>query len=256
MIWKYVRTGGRFVRFAAALAAAALNYYFTIRRRGRSSDLTARAEWMSRHSRRILAVLNIHIQRHGTPPAGGLLVANHLSYVDILVLGAAQPMVFLSKSEVRNWPVIGPLTACAGTLFIRRNQRSDVARFDDAFTAVVNQGVVLGIFPEGTSSDGHRVLPFHSSLFARAAAAGWPVTPAWLGYDLAKGSVENDVCYWGDMTFFSHLPRLLTLDQINATVVYGHPAPGGLDRKQLARHLHGQVCELFAHHRPPAPGAS
>ena len=256
MIWKYVRTGGRFVRFAVVLAAAAVNYYFTVWRRGRSSNLAVRAEWMSGYSRRILAVLNIHVQRAGPPPAGGLLVANHLSYVDILVLGAAQPMVFLSKSEVRDWPVIGPLTACAGTLFIRRGQRSDVARFDEAFNAVINQGVILGIFPEGTSSNGHQVLPFHSSLFARAAAAGWPVTPAWLGYSLAKGSVENDVCYWGDMTFFFHVLRLLTLDKINATVIYGPLAPLGLDRKQLARHLHGQVCELSARHRPPVPGVS
>jgi 1-acyl-sn-glycerol-3-phosphate acyltransferase len=250
MIWKYVRKVARLIGFSWVIAGAGVNYFFSVKLRGKSTSITARANWMCRHSRRILKVLDIQVERQGTLPAGGLLAANHMGYLDILVLGAAQPMVFLSKSEVRNWPIFGPLTACAGTLFIRRDKKSDVARFDDAFAGVVNAGLVLGIFPEGTSTDGHRVLPFHSSLFAAAAAANWPVTPAWIGYEVAEGSVENDVCYWGDMTFFTHFPRLIALKKVKATVIYGERLQGEPDRKQIARRLHRQVCTLAGQRRP------
>jgi 1-acyl-sn-glycerol-3-phosphate acyltransferase len=254
MIWKYVRKHVRLIRFSWVIAGAGVIYFFTVKLRGKSSDLRARAEWMCWQSRRILAVLGIQVERHGAIPAGGLLAANHLGYLDILVLGAAQPMIFLSKNEVRNWPIFGPLTACAGTLFIRRDKKSDVARFDESFARVVDAGLTLGIFPEGTSSDGHRVLPFHSSLFAAAAAAKWPVTPAWIGYEAEGGPVENDVCYWGDMTFFTHFPRLIALRKIRATVVYGTPVAGETDRKEIARQLHRQVCGLGERFRPGLAG--
>jgi 1-acyl-sn-glycerol-3-phosphate acyltransferase len=254
MIGKYVRTCGRFIRFSGAVSGAAVRYFFSVRLQGKSSSIRARAEWLCASSRRVLASLNIEVERQGVPPAGGLLAANHLGYIDIIVLGAAQPMVFLSKSEVRRWPVFGFLADCAGTLFIRRDRRFDVARFDESFARVVGSGVVLGIFPEGTSTDGRRVLPFHSSLFAPAAAAQWPVTPAWIGYRAAGGTVENDVSYWGDMTFLSHFVRMISLEKIKATVVYGGAVERGLDRKQMARELHHRVCIMAEDARPAAQG--
>ena len=250
MIGKQVRSTARLVRYFAVIGEAAASYFFTVWLRGKSSSISARADWMCRYSRRLLVVLNVQVERHGVLPVGGLLAANHLSYLDILVLGAAQPMVFLSKSEVRHWPLVGYLTDCAGTLFIRRDKKSDVARFDEAFARVVNAEVVLGIFPEGTTTDSHRVLPFHASLFGSAAKAQWPVTPAWIGYETPHGSVENEVCYWGDMTFFPHFLHLITLDKIKATIVYGTPVTGEPDRKQIARQLHRQVCAMAGQHRP------
>ena len=99
MIGKNVRTCGRFICFAGVLTAAALRYFFLIWLRGKSASIPARAEWMRACSRRILTALNIEVKRHGVPPAGGLIAANHLGYIDIVVLGSAQPTVFLSKSE-------------------------------------------------------------------------------------------------------------------------------------------------------------
>ncbi|HTI97339.1 MAG TPA: lysophospholipid acyltransferase family protein [Dongiaceae bacterium] len=234
------------------LLTAALDFFITFGGRGRRATIPARAAWMHKHARRVLASLHVRVTVHGTPPQRGLLACNHLSYVDILVLGKVQPMVFLSKSEVRSWPIFGWLTRLAGTLFVRRNRRSDVAQFDESFAAVVNSGVVLGLFPEGTSSDGARVLRFHSSLFEPAIAAGWPVTGAWIGYTLREGSVGDDVAYWGDMTFFPHMLKLLTLPEIAATVAYGSAAPAGLSRKELAQALQHQVCGLLEQHRPAA----
>ena len=258
MIGKHLRTSGRLIGFAWVIGSAAIEYAVTVWLAGKSSRLVVRAAWMARTSGRLLAVLNIVVTRHGWLPARGVMAANHLGYIDIVVLGAAQPTIFLSKSEVRHWPVFGPLAACAGTLFIRRDRKADVARFDEAFAGVVQEGIILGIFPEGTSTDGHSVLPFHSSLFAAVVAAQWPVTPVWIGYEVANspagGTVENDVSYWGDMTFGSHFLRLVQLEEVRATVVYGGPSTGVPDRKELARLLHRQVCGLKEQYRPMEAG--
>jgi lyso-ornithine lipid O-acyltransferase len=183
-----------------------------------------------------------------------VLACNHLSYLDVIVLAAEQPMVFVAKSEIRRWPVFGRLACWAGTLFVRRDRKSDVTKFNEAFAAVVNERVILGLFPEGTSTNGRQVLPFYSSLFEPAAASCWPVSAARIGYTLAEGSVENDICYWGDMTFFPHFLRLLTRKQIQATVAYGPALPAGLDRKEMARQLHQQVGELAASVQAPISG--
>jgi 1-acyl-sn-glycerol-3-phosphate acyltransferase len=212
--------------------------------RGKARSARARAEWLQRWSRRHLRNLNAEITRHGQPPQGGLLISNHLSYLDILVLAEAQPMVFLSKSEVQSWPLIGWLTRCAGTLFIQREQKSDVARVNAQFAAVVEQGLVLAIFPEGTSTGGETLLPFRSSLLAPAVERRWAVTSAWIGYSLTDGSVMDEICYWRDMTFGPHFLNLFSKRRIEVRVAYAPPFTVGSDRKELARKLHAQVCEL------------
>ncbi|MGO8835926.1 MAG: lysophospholipid acyltransferase family protein [Limisphaerales bacterium] len=235
-------------RFGWIVSLAVLDFIFGVRLRGKSSSLLARAKWLQHWSGRVLADLDIRVERHGVPPAAGVLACNHLSYLDVIVLAAAQPVVFVAKSEIQHWPVFGRLACRAGTLFVRRDRKSDVTKFNDAFAAVVNGGAVLGLFPEGTSSNGRQVLPFYSSLFEPAVAGRWPVSAARIGYTLAGGSVENDVCYWGDMTFFPHFLRLLAREKIGAMVTYGPALPPGLDRKQMARQLHRQVSELVGLH--------
>jgi 1-acyl-sn-glycerol-3-phosphate acyltransferase len=221
-----------------------MDFIFFIWLRGKAHSARARAEWLQRWSRRHLRNLNAEITRHGEAPRGGLLISNHLSYLDILVLAEAQPMVFLSKSEVQSWPLIGWLTRCAGTLFIQRGQKSDVARANAQFAAVVEQGLVLAIFPEGTSTGGDTLLPFRSSLLAPAVQRQWAVTPAWIGYSLADGSVIDEICYWRDMTFAPHFLNLFSKRRIEVRVAYAPPFTVGSDRKELARRLHSQVCEL------------
>src|SRR5208283_462562 len=162
-----------FSRFGWIMILAAGDFIFNIRLRGKASSLLGRAQWLQRWSARMLKDLDIRVERRGVPPAAGVLASNHLSYLDIIVLAAAQPMVFVAKSEIQQWPVFGRLTCWAGTLFVRRDRKSDVTKFNDAFTAVVSEGVVLGLFPEGTSSNGRQVLPFYSSLFEPAVKARW-----------------------------------------------------------------------------------
>ncbi|HEX4646953.1 MAG TPA: lysophospholipid acyltransferase family protein [Verrucomicrobiae bacterium] len=241
---KLLLIGIRACRVLFLLLSASVDFIFRLWLPGKTSSIQARAEWMQPWAVRFLHALGVNVQYRGKPPARGILVANHLSYIDVLVLGSIRPLVFLSKSEVRSWPLIGLLTRFAGTLFIKREQKSDVVRLGGEMAPVVEAGMVVVLFLEGTSSDGQTVLPFRSSLLAPAAEHGWPATGAWLHYELPGGSAADDVCYWGDMNFGSHVLNLLSKNGIQAFVSFGSPVSDGLDRKEMARALHAQVCGL------------
>lgn len=249
----FLRTILKLIGFLWISARALLDYYFKVRRRG--ATLHDRADWCHRWASAYLRLLDVEVTICGKSPSSGLLTCNHLSYLDIVVLAGSHRQVFLSKAEVRDWPIIGALTRCAGTLFIRRQRKSDVAEVQSAFAAIITQGLPLTMFPEGTSSDGSSVLPFFSSLLEPAAEANWPVTPAWIGYRLeeGEGAVADDICYWRDMTFGPHFLKLLTKKKIYATVVFGEPIERGLNRKQMAAVLHKEVTALAAQNRPPIP---
>jgi 1-acyl-sn-glycerol-3-phosphate acyltransferase len=240
------RTIFRTIALAATLALMALDYLFTIKLTGKKGSIHARADWLQRQTKRLLRVLAIKPVYHGEPPAHGVLVCNHLSYTDILVLAARHPLVFIAKAEVSGWPVFGMLSRFAGTLFVRREVRSDVVRLASQMPPIVDSGVVLTFFPEGTSTGGDRILPFHASLLAPASAHEWVITPAYLRYELdpCDGSVENDVAYWRDMVFGPHLLNLLGKREIRASVTYGQPEQAGKDRKALAHHLREEVSRL------------
>jgi 1-acyl-sn-glycerol-3-phosphate acyltransferase len=249
----FLRAILKLIGFLWISGRALLDYYFNVRPRG--ATIHDRGDWCHRWAQPYLRLLNVEVTIRGKSPASGLLTCNHLSYLDIVVLAGSHRQVFLSKAEVRNWPLIGALTRCAGTLFIRRERKSDVAELQSTFSEVITQGLPLTVFPEGTSSDGSGVLPFFSSLLEPAAKANWPVTPAWIGYrlDEDEGSVADDICYWRDMTFGPHFLKLLSKKKIYATVVFGEPIERGLNRKQMASVLHKEVTALAAKNRPPAP---
>ncbi len=236
--------------------AAWLDFVFRLGLRGRGGSIAARAAWLHFWARKFLGVLHLEVSFQGRPPAGGVLAGNHLSYLDIIVLGSIQPQVFVSKSEVAAWPVIGRLTRCAGTLYIRRREKGDVIRLAEEMAKVIAAGEVLTLFLEGTSSGGSEVLPFRPSLLAPAVEHHWPATAAWIHYTLpaGDGSVADEVCYWRDMTFGPHLFILLSKQRIGVFVGYGTPVQAGMDRKELARELHAQVCRLKDKHLEASVG--
>jgi lyso-ornithine lipid O-acyltransferase len=209
-----------------------------------SPSLRARTIWLQRSSRRMLQFLAVEVETQGAPPSVGLLVSNHLTYLDILVLATLTPVVFVSKSEVRHWPVFGWFSRLGGTLYVDRTRRSDVARLGGEIRAVLNDGHLVVLFPEGTSSDGRDVLPFKSSLLEPVSGAQYPLTIAHLGYVLAEGSVANDICYWGGMTFLPHFLKLLTKRGIQAHVHFAPIETPAIQRKDLARQLHAEVIRL------------
>lgn len=242
-----IRAISRATRLLGVLAWAVADYWLTIQWRGHRHSPSMKARWTQRISRRILAVLAVKASYHGKRPTEGLLVSNHLSYLDILLLAADTPLIFISKAEVSGWPIFGYLTRLAGTLFIRREQRKDVVRISREMASAMESGTMCAFFPEGTSSDGARVLPFHAALFAPAIKHQWPITPAAICYQLepGEGSVGNDVAYCGDMTFGPHLLGLLRKSQIKAIVRYGTSEPPGNNRRELSTRLHDKIKEAL-----------
>ncbi|MFO1245492.1 MAG: lysophospholipid acyltransferase family protein [Ramlibacter sp.] len=199
-------------------------------------------------ARQMLAVLGIDLQTHGTPPAHGpmLLVANHISWLDILVMHAARHCRFVSKSEVRRWPLIGTLSTGAGTLYIERESRRDAMRVVHQMADALKAGDILAVFPEGTTSDGVSLLPFHANLIQAAISAGAPVQPVALSFiDVATGQPSLAPCYINDDTLFGSIWRTLTAPRIAAVVTYGEPQPAeGRERRVWAAELRAEVMRL------------
>ena len=246
LVPRIFRLGFRSLWFAGVLLFVAGDFLVrSLRHRG-TLPLRERTRWLQRSSRRALRMFGVQIEAHGPPPETGLLVSNHLSYLDILVLAELLPAVFVSKSEVKNWPVFGWLGRLAGTLFIERARRSDVGRMGAEIRAVLAGGHVVVLFPEGTSWNGRELLPFKSSLLEPIVGSPHPLSVSAIDYTLADGSVENDVCYWGDMTFFPHLVRLMSRKQVRVQVRFAAIGERATDRKELARQLHAAVSQLLA----------
>ena len=172
----------------------------------------------------------------GQPMSGpGLIVANHASWIDIFALNACARVVFVAKEEVAGWPGIGWLARATGTAFIRRARR-DAGRQAEMLRARVAAGERLVVFPEGTSSDGRRVLPFRPALFA-AAVPPARVQPVTLRYTAPEGADPRVYGWWGEMGFAAHLVQVLALPAQGTVEVVFHPPldPAGFDsRKALA----------------------
>ncbi|MGQ9725325.1 MAG: lysophospholipid acyltransferase family protein, partial [Tepidimonas sp.] len=147
-------------------------------------DEATRARRIQAWSAQALRILGVALRVQGQPPAHGplLVVANHVSWLDILAIDAAWPCRFVSKADVRHWPLLGRLVAGAGTLFIERDRKRDALRVVHHLAERLQAGDVLAVFPEGTTSDGRSVLPFHANLLQAALATGTPVQPLGLAY--------------------------------------------------------------------------
>jgi len=225
---------------AGALAAQILGLVVWKTRR----TPAARARWLQRTAEGCRRILGVRVQCVGALPRRGLLVANHLSYLDIIVLAARRPCAFVSKNEVRAWPVFGWCAQLGGTIFVDRTRRGDVARISGPMRDALDAGLLVVLFPEGTSSGGASVLPFKSSLLEPAVHLRCPVSAAALAYALTEGSVSDEICYWRDMTLLPHLLKVMTKPAIHASVRVGIARPHIGDRKTLARELHGEVQAL------------
>ncbi len=201
--------------------------------------------WLQWTLRCSLRIVGGHLQVRGTPPRSGLIVSNHLSYVDIAALGSSCPCAFVSKAEVRAWPFIGWAAELAGTVFVRRAHRSEVTGQVEDLKHALARGVPVVLFPEGTSTDGATVLPFRSALLQAALETGCDVTPVALRYRAdPPGDTVRDICWWGGLGFVPHVWRFLALRSFEAIVVFGESCPARTDRKTEASKLHADVCRL------------
>lgn len=209
-----------------------------------------RDEWMRTSCRRLLEILQIDVTVFGRTPTRGLIAANHLSYVDVLVLGAHAPGTFVCKREVASWPLIGPLLRKADTLFVDRGSSHDTARLVRELRARSCERPIL-LFPEGTTSDGERILPFRSSLLEPWTAPESVVQPAALGYRTGRGDAGTRVSYWGEATFVTHLFHLLGRRDVEARLVFGEALEPSSNRKHLAIALQRAVSNLRAERIAP-----
>lgn len=199
-------------------------------------------------SRVVLALIGLRFRARGQPLASqGAVVANHVSWLDILVLNGRKRVWFVAKAEVAGWPLIGWLARATGTLFIRRDRRA-AGQQVAAMQARLALGQRLLFFPEGTSTDGVRVLPFKSTLFAAFMAPelrpDMQVQPVSVVYRAPAGQDRRFYGWWGEMALAPHLLKVLTArPQGEVTLIYHPPvrAAAFADRKQLAAHCEAEV---------------
>jgi 1-acyl-sn-glycerol-3-phosphate acyltransferase len=203
-----------------------------------------RARILQKWSARLLHGIDVSIAIEGKAPAPGLVVSNHLSYLDIMVYSAAAACVFVSKREVKSWPGIGWIASLSGTIYIDRARRRDTHAIQPDMLAALSGGLRLVVFPEGTSSNGQSVGPFHSSLFQPAIDLSCPVTAACLHYELRDGDAGEEVCYWGDHTLVPHLLNLLTKESVQAKIKFSGKPYQFTDRKTAARTMEEEVQKL------------
>lgn len=161
-------------------------------------------------SRCLLAACGVRVTVRGQPAMQGavLLVANHVSWIDIFVINAVRPTAFIAKSEIRRWPVVGWLVAGAGTLFIQRGQRHAIHAVGEAMQGRFDRGEAVGLFPEGTTTEGFTLLPFHASLFEPARQAGVVIQPLALRF-LRDGRRDSYASFVGEETLVGNLWRIL-----------------------------------------------
>ena len=196
----------------------------------------------------MLQHVGVELRVCGPVPVTGplLLVANHISWLDIVVLHAAHHCRFVSKADVRRWPLIGTLATGAGTLYIERASRRDAMRVVHHMAQALTDGDVLAVFPEGTTGDGKAVLPFHANLLQAAIAVRAPVQPVALRYvDGATGNSSAAVSYIGDESLPGSVWRTLCATRLRAVVVFGTPQHAeGRDRRAWARDLQGEIVAM------------
>jgi 1-acyl-sn-glycerol-3-phosphate acyltransferase len=200
-----------------------------------------------RWHRRLCEILGIQIRVIGRAQPGCLLVGNHISWLDIPVVGAQGEIAFLSKAEVRDWPLIGWLADAAGTLFVERG----AIRIDEIAERLrdIGRDRTLMLFPEGTTSDGSGVLRFHPRLFALAQEPGLMIQPVALAYRSQAGGMLDAVApFIGDDTLLAHLLRVIRHPGLTAEVRFLPPLTIGEDnnsRRLLAKLTRGAIVEAL-----------
>ena len=238
-----VRAAWRAVALGVALASCILHYW-RLRLRRRLS-LEQRAFWLQDSCRRVLAAMRVPYCVEGKPPGCGVLVANHLSYLDVVVFSAATPCFFVAKAEVSRWPYFGEAARSGGTLFIERGSRASADQVAAQIADRLAVSVPVLFFPEGTSTDGSTVRRFHSRLFVPAMQAGAPVTAAAIRYVRADGGPERDLCWFGDAPFLPHLWRVLGAGRFHAEIRFGEPRIYR-DRRIATRETQAEVSAMRA----------
>ncbi|CAN7206476.1 lysophospholipid acyltransferase family protein [Massilia sp. LjRoot122] len=218
------------VHLVAGLATCALVFPL--------ASLRTRERLTRRWSRKLLGLCRVRVEQLDGAPVleHALIVANHVSWLDIFVINALHPCRFVAKAEIRSWPVLGWLAAAAGTVFIARGNRRELRHIFKGLVTVLQQGQRVAFFPEGTTSRQGEVLPFHANLFEAAIDAKVPVQPYALSYVDAAGAFHPSVDYVGDTSFVDSLFTILEGRPVIARLQCLAPIDAtGAHRRELAQ---------------------
>jgi 1-acyl-sn-glycerol-3-phosphate acyltransferase len=222
-----------------------------------------RIRTVSFFSKRILALLGIRVhvfdpERLRGNNGGRLAVSNHVSYVDVLVISSLLPAVFITSVELKRTLVLGTLARLGGSIFVERRNPSGLKREIRDIARALDQGFPVVLFPEGTTSNGDCVEQFKNSLFNAAVSAGSDILPFCLRYTKINGQPvtpgnRDAVFYYGGMTFFRHLPGLLSRKSVDVDVIPLGTITANADvsRKQLASLAHNAICAAYQAPRAP-----
>ena len=196
----------------------------------------------------LLRIWGIELEVRGQPVLLGptLMVCNHISWLDILVIHASRHCRFVSKSELRDWPLIGTLATGAGTLYIERENHKDAMRMVKEMAGALKDGDVLAVFPEGTTGDGLDMLPFHANLIQSAIDADSPIQPLALQFlNSATNEISMAARFVGDDTLVGSIWQTLNTSGLKAVVNFGETQTSkGRDRRAWAQDLRGAVLLL------------
>ena len=224
-----------------------LRGYWTIRTLFPKLNDEQQARYVEVWARGMLAIIGIQVRVKGHPAQGPVLMAaNHISWLDILVMHAACHCRFVAKSEIRSWPLVGVLTTGGGSLYIERGSNRDAMRVVHQMAAALQQGQVLAVFPEGGTGDGVTLLPFHANLLQAAISAGAPIQPIALQFlDAQTQKTSLAPCYRDTDTLVSSLWRTLCAPPLLAQVRYGESQIAqGRNRREWASDLQVTVSHL------------
>lgn len=177
---------------------------------------------------------------------GGLILPNHISWLDIIVLNSLLPTRFIAKDDVSRWPVIGWLSRQAGTLFVKRGVRREAARLNKQIEVLIARGEHVVLFAEGTTTDGSKLLPFHSALLEPAVATDSRVYPAAIRYHTERGELDTVPAYIDDCSLIDSIWGIAGQKITRVEVSFGYAIPAGLFcRRTLAARAHYEVLKLL-----------
>lgn len=239
----------KYLRLLAAFANAFAILWFKFPKASREEKLTHIQTWCI-HVLQVIGV-QLNIATSSTFNRSNktqLLVANHVSWLDVLVIQALQPCVFVAKSEVRQWPLVGSLAKACGVVFVDRRSSSAARKMVEDVAIALQRGYCVAGFPEGTSSEGHAVSLFHANLFEAAIHRDADVLPLALRYtDLRTGHMCLKAAFVGDIGFISSLHQVMGMHHLGVDVNIGQTlSPLGHSRRTLAHLSHRCVVSQLA----------
>jgi 1-acyl-sn-glycerol-3-phosphate acyltransferase len=214
-----------------------------------SLDAAARHARIRWWAAALLAKLGVALDVRGVPTAGGALIAaNHVSWLDIMAIHAACPQArFVSKADVKSWPLISRLVDSAGTLYLERERKRDAMRVVHQLAEALASGDTVAVFPEGTTSDGRALLPFHANLLQAAIATRARVQPVALRFSDRAHAVSPAADFTGATTLAQSLWRLAAADGLTVHVTWLPPrASAHAERRALAQALHADIAGALA----------